>query len=160
MQAVPAGTFVEAMADLRELYQQIILEHNKSPRNFKKLEAPAREVEAYNPLCGDHYWLYAAVDDGQIADVGFQGAGCAISKSSASVMSQAVKGKSVEEFEELFNGFRAMVTGDAEADVEKLGKLAAFEGVKEHPSRVKCAILAWHALNSALHGEAEPVKTE
>lgn len=148
------------MSNLRDLYQEIILEHNKSPRNFKKLEN-AREVEGFNPLCGDHYWLYVKMNGETIDEVAFQGSGCAISKSSASVMTQAIKGKTVAEAEELFHGFRQMVTGELKGDdVGKLGKLAAFQGVSEHPSRVKCAILAWHALNSAIHGESEPVKTE
>ena len=149
------------MSDLRELYQEIILEHNKSPRNFRKIENPDREVEGYNPLCGDHYTIYVNVEGDNITDVSFQGSGCAISKSSASVMTQALKGKKIADAEELFKGFRQMVTGEAgDADPERLGKLAAFSGVKEHPSRVKCAILAWHALNNALHGEDKPASTE
>ena len=149
------------MTDLRDLYQEIILEHNKSPRNFKKIENADREVEGYNPLCGDHYTIYVSFDGDQIRDIGFQGSGCAISKASASVMSQVLKGKKVAEAEATFNDFRHMVTGDAaSADPEKLGKLAAFAGVAEHPSRVKCAILAWHALNNALHGEKDTASTE
>ena len=149
------------MSDLRELYQQIILEHNKSPRNFRRLENADREVEGYNPLCGDHYTIFLKLDDDRVSDVTFQGSGCAISKASASVMSQMLKGKSVAEAEETFQTFRSMVTGENKSpDVEKLGKLAAFAGVAEHPSRVKCAILAWHALNNGLHGETEAATTE
>jgi nitrogen fixation NifU-like protein len=148
------------MTDLRDLYQEIILEHNKSPRNFKKIENADREVEGYNPLCGDHYTLYVKLDGETISDIGFQGAGCAISKASASVMSQVLKGKSVAEAETAFNDFRNMVTGGTIDEADKLGKLAAFAGVAEHPSRVKCAILAWHALNNALHGEKKVASTE
>ena len=149
------------MSDLSDLYQEIILEHNKSPRNFKKIENADREVEGYNPLCGDHYTLYVNLDGDTISDIGFQGAGCAISKASASVMSQVLKGKKVSEAEATFNEFRQMVTGEGKADsFDQHGKLAAFAGVSEHPSRVKCAILAWHALNNALHGEKKVASTE
>jgi nitrogen fixation NifU-like protein len=140
-------------SDLRELYQEIILDHNRNPRNFKKLEKADRSAEGYNPLCGDHYTFYFMFDGDRIKDVGFEGAGCAISKASASVMSSMVKGKTKEEAEELFRNFRAMVTGETHPDPDKLGKLAAFSGVSEFPSRVKCAILAWHTMSSALHGE-------
>jgi nitrogen fixation protein NifU and related proteins len=147
--------------DLRDLYQEMILDHNRNPRNFRKPEDANRSAEGYNPLCGDHYTIYMKTDGGQIDDLAFQGKGCAISKASASVMSSMLKGKSAVEADELFDRFRAMVTGEASAaDQEALGKLAVFGGVAEHPSRVKCAILAWHAMRSALHGENEPVSTE
>ncbi|HVT03573.1 MAG TPA: SUF system NifU family Fe-S cluster assembly protein [Thermoanaerobaculia bacterium] len=151
------------MSDLRELYQEIILDHNKSPRNFKKLPEASRAAEGYNPLCGDHYHLYVDLDGETIRDIGFEGSGCAISKASASVMTQLVKGKKKEEAEKMFHDFRAMVTGEVQTDeaAERLGaKLAAFSGVCEFPSRVKCAILAWHTLSSALNGEDRPVSTE
>ncbi len=141
------------MNDLRDLYQEIILDHNKNPRNFKKLENPDREAEGYNPLCGDHYWFYVKLDGEKIVDVGFHGAGCAISKSSASVMTSLAKGTTKEEFEVVFQMFRSMITGESKFDEETLGKLAAFQGVCEHPSRVKCAVLPWHTLHGALHGE-------
>ncbi len=140
--------------DLRELYQEMILDHNKNPRNFGKLEKADRSAEGYNPLCGDHYWFHIRLDGDTIVEVRFEGAGCAISKSSASVMTTMVKGKSREEVEEIFLRFRAMITGEAKAD-ESLGKLAAFSGVCEHPSRVKCAILPWHTMHSALQGDTK-----
>ncbi len=143
------------MSDLRELYQEIILDHNKNPRNFRKLEPADRAAEGYNPLCGDHYWFYVRLDGDKIADVGFDGSGCAISKSSASVMTSLVKGKPVAEFRRLFTLFRSMITGEEKPDEASLGKLAAFSGVCEHPSRVKCAILPWHTLNSALDGDTK-----
>jgi nitrogen fixation protein NifU and related proteins len=143
------------MSDLRELYQEVILDHNKTPRNFRKLDPSTHSAEGYNPLCGDHYTLYLVLDGDRIIEIGFQGTGCAISKASTSVMSTIVKGKTREEAEELFRGFRAMVTGEAKPDPDKLGKLAAFSGVCEFPTRVKCAILPWHTLSSALHGETE-----
>jgi nitrogen fixation NifU-like protein len=149
------------MADLAELYQSIIIDHNKTPRNKKAIEGASRVAAGDNPLCGDRITLYVALDGDTITDVGFQGSGCAISQASASLMTGAVKGKSVAEAEKLFHGFHDMVTGVAAGDKAVLGKLAAFEGVKQYPSRVKCANLAWHTLHAALTEKtAEPVSTE
>lgn len=140
------------MADLSELYQQVIIEHNRSPRNFKHLPDANRHAHGDNPLCGDKIDLFVKVDGDVIADVGFQGKGCAISQASASLMTGAVKGKPVAEAERLFHAFHAMVTSDPTqpADTSALGKLAAFGGVKQFPARVKCANLAWHTLHAAL----------
>ena len=148
------------MADLAELYQQIIIDHNKTPRNKKAIPGASRVAAGDNPLCGDKITLYVALDGDTITDVGFQGSGCAISQASASLMTGAVKGKRVAEAESLFQGFHAMVTGAAAGDKALLGKLAAFEGVKQYPSRVKCANLAWHTLHAALSNAAAPVSTE
>jgi nitrogen fixation NifU-like protein len=149
------------MSELRELYQQVILDHNKNPRNFKELPAATAKVEGYNPLCGDHYTLYVEVDGETIRDVGFTGSGCAISKASASVMSATVKGKTKAEADRLFDTFQKLVTGHAgELDAAELGRLAAFSGVSEFPARVKCATLAWHTLRTALQGSGEKVSTE
>jgi len=150
------------MSALNELYQQVILDHNKSPRNFRKMDDATRKVEGYNPLCGDHYTVYVKLDGEKIADVSFQGAGCAISKASASVMTSMVKSKSIDEAEELFRQFHRLVKGESkgDADVEQLGRLAAFAGVSEFPARVKCASLAWHTLHTALKSEDATVSTE
>src|SRR5260370_30094130 len=149
------------MSDLRELYQQVILDHNKNPRNFRELPNASRRVEGYNPLCGDHYTVYVDVDGNVIRDIGFTGSGCAISKASASVMSSTVKGKTVEEAERLFDTFHRLVTGEGgELDADELGRLAAFSGVSEFPARVKCASLPWHTLHPALDGEEQVVTTE
>lgn len=149
------------MSDLRELYQQVILDHNKNPRNFHEMADATTHVDGYNPLCGDHYTVYLKTDGGKISDVSFTGNGCAISKASASVMSSTVKGKSKEEAEHLFETFHRLVTGDSsELSAADLGRLAAFSGVSEFPARVKCATLAWHTLRSALEGGAEKVSTE
>lgn len=151
------------MSDLRELYQQVILDHSRKPRNFKKLENANRSAEGYNPLCGDQLTVYLSVDDdGQIVDISFEGSGCAISKASASLMTQVVKGKSRAEAEALFERFRAMVTREhgVEVDEEAVGRLAVLAGVREFPVRVKCATLAWHTLHAALRNEDEPVSTE
>lgn len=149
------------MSDLRELYQQVILDHNRSPRNYKELQEATATVEGYNPLCGDHYTIYLQLDGDVIRDVGFTGSGCAISKASASVMSSTVKGKTSAEADQLFDKFHKLVTGNAgELDAADLGRLAAFSGVSEFPARVKCATLAWHTLRSALHGEGQTVSTE
>jgi nitrogen fixation NifU-like protein len=148
------------MADLRELYQDVILEHSKKPRNFRALQAANRTAEGFNPLCGDHFTIYLDVEGGRIRDIGFQGSGCAISKASASMMTQALKGKSTEEAATLFEKFHDVVTGANTAEAEALGKLAAFAGVSEFPVRVKCATLAWHALKAALQGEQQAVSTE
>lgn len=149
--------------DLRSLYQEIILDHNKNPRNFRVLEGADRVVEAYNPLCGDHYTIYLSLDGDMIREITFQGSGCAISKSSASVMSAMMKGRSRQEAEEWFSRFHHLVTKGLEPgeDPESYGKLAAFSGVSEFPARVKCAILAWHTMKSALQPEApKTVSTE
>jgi nitrogen fixation NifU-like protein len=149
------------MSDLRELYQQVILDHNKNPRNFREMGDATRRVDGYNPLCGDHYTVYVKVAGDQIDEVSFTGSGCAISKASASVMSSTVKGKSKEEAERLFETFHRLVTGDASGlSAADLGRLAAFSGVSEFPARVKCATLAWHTLKSALEGSDEKVSTE
>jgi nitrogen fixation NifU-like protein len=151
------------MDDLRELYQATILEHNKQPRNFAKLPDATHEADGHNPLCGDALTLYAKLDAaGRLAAVSFQGSGCAISKASASLMTEHVKGKTRSEVEADFARFHALVTAPpgAAAPTEGLGKLAVFSGVREYPVRVKCATLAWHALRAALEGRGETVKTE
>jgi len=149
------------MSDLRELYQQVILDHNKNPRNFGEMADADARVDGYNPLCGDHYTIFLKTDGDRIAEVSFTGSGCAISKASASVMSSTVKGKSREEAERLFQTFHRLVTGDASGlSAADLGRLAAFSGVSEFPARVKCATLAWHTLRSALEGGEERVSTE
>ena len=145
---------------LRELYQEVILEHSKKPRNFHALESANHKAEGYNPLCGDHFTVYLDVKDGAIHDIGFQGSGCAISKASASMMTQTLKGKTEAEAEALFTRFHDLVTGHTGGDGQDLGKLAVFAGVSEFPLRVKCATLAWHALRAALHGDQEAISTE
>jgi len=146
------------MSELRELYQEVILEHSKHPRNYRALDAANHKAEGFNPLCGDHFTVYVDVQNGAIHDIAFQGAGCAISKASASMMTQSLKGKSQIEAEEIFTKFHDLVTGNGTGD--EMGKLAAFSGVSEFPLRVKCATLAWHALRAALRGEKEAVSTE
>ncbi len=150
------------MSDLRELYQSVILDHNKRPRNFGPLEGANRSVDGFNPLCGDKVTVYANVQDGVVKGVSFEGSGCAISTASASLMTQRVKGMSIADFEKLFAGFHRMVTAEPSADVDapSLGKLAVLGGVREFPMRVKCATLAWHALRSALTDSGEAVTTE
>jgi len=149
------------MSELRSLYQEIILEHNKKPRNFGKMAGANRTLEGYNPLCGDHYTLYLKIEDDKIIDIAFEGAGCAISKTSASVMTTLVKGKTREEAQKMFDTFHKLVTGEStDVSFESLGKLAAFAGVSEFPARVKCASLAWHTMNSALDAKTEAVSTE
>ena len=150
------------MADLRELYQQTIVEHNRSPRNFRALAGADRVAEGYNPLCGDRISLHVKLAGDVIEDVAFQGSGCAISRASASLMTTAVKGRSVAEAQELFRAFHAMVTSrpDAVPDTNALGKLAAFAGVRAFPARVKCASLSWHTLRAALDGRDAPVSTD
>jgi nitrogen fixation NifU-like protein len=149
------------MSELSELYQQVILDHNKKPRNFHKLENANRSAEGYNPLCGDHLNVYLHVEDDQVKDVSFEGSGCAISKASASMMTQAVKGKSKQEAEALFNEFHRMATGelDEENEPNNLGKLTIFAGVRDFPARVKCATLSWHTMHAALN-EQQKVSTE
>lgn len=150
------------MSDLRELYQEVILDHNKQPRNYGRLAEGARRAEGHNPLCGDQIVVYLKLNDDVIEDARFEGAGCAISKASASMMTEAVKGHTVREIERLFRGFHQMVTAEPGMlpDVEKLGKLAAFSGVCEFPARVKCASLAWHTLRAAIEEAKTPVCTE
>jgi nitrogen fixation protein NifU and related proteins len=145
--------------ELRDLYQEVILEHSKKPRNYGLLESANHKAEGYNPLCGDHYTIFLNLEDGKISDIAFQGAGCAISKASASMMTQAVKGKSPADAEALFTRFHDLVTGQG-GDADSLGKLAVFAGVSEYPLRVKCATLAWHAMRAALKGEEQAVSTE
>ena len=148
--------------ELKELYQQVILDHNKNPRNFKKIENANHFAEGYNPLCGDRLNIYVELEGGRIKDISFQGSGCAISKASASLMSSIVKGLPVEEAEKLFEKFHAVITGKItdEENIEELGKLAVFAGVKEFPSRVKCASLAWHTMIAAFKQEDKSVSTE
>jgi nitrogen fixation protein NifU and related proteins len=149
------------MSDLRELYQEVILDHHKRPRNFGPLQEANRHAEGQNPLCGDHLSVQVDVEGGIIKNVAFEGAGCAISRASASLMTDAVKGKRVEEAERMFEEFHQMVTSGVEVAVEEsLGKLAVFCGVREFPSRVKCASLAWHTLHAALEAKSEPASTE
>jgi nitrogen fixation NifU-like protein len=150
------------MADLRELYQEVILDHNKRPRNFRMIESPTRIAKGHNPLCGDRLTLYVNIDGDRIADVAFEGSGCAISKASASLMTEAVKGKTVAEAEALFERFHDLVTSppDEPATTNGLGKLAVFAGVREYPARVKCASLAWHTMKNAVEDRSEVAKTE
>jgi len=149
------------MQELRELYQSMILDHNRKPRNFARPAGANRQAHGHNPLCGDKLLVFAELDDGVLRDVGFQGSGCAISKASASLMTEAVKGKTLAEVERLFEGFHRVVTSDARApvDVSAIGKLEVLAGVREFPMRVKCATLAWHTLRAALHGD-ESASTE
>ena len=148
------------MSDLRELYQDVILEHSKAPRNYRELPQANRKAEGYNPLCGDHFTLYVHMDGEAIRDISFQGSGCAISKASASMLTQVLKGKTREEAQELFTKFHDLVTGHGDGNQPDLGKLAVFSGVCEFPVRVKCATLAWHTLQAALEGKQEAISTE
>jgi len=149
-------------AELRELYQTTILDHNKKPRNFRRPEDANHQADGVNPLCGDQVTVFLTIADGAVKDVGFQGSGCAISKSAASLMTEAVKGKTLEEAQALFERFQGLVTSDprVEPDLTELGKLAVFAGVREFPVRVKCATLPWHTLHAAIEGRETPVKTE
>jgi nitrogen fixation NifU-like protein len=148
------------MSELRDLYQEIILDHNRRPRNFGPLPGATRQAEGHNPLCGDRVTVWLDLEDGRIRDLSFEGAGCAISTASASLMTEALKGLGVEEARGLFHGFHELVTHGEEAGGPDLGKLAVFSGVREYPMRVKCATLAWHALIAALDGKDLPVTTE
>ena len=148
------------MSELSELYQQVILDHNKKPRNFRKPEVFNRSAQGHNPLCGDQLTVYLQLEDGTVADVAFQGSGCAISKAAASMMTQALKGKTTDETTRLFREFHQMVTGESDNDVgESLGNLRIFAGVREFPVRVKCATLPWHTYKAALENQ-EDVSTE
>lgn len=149
------------MSELSELYQQVILDHNKKPRNFRKLETANHTAEGYNPLCGDQLTIYVNLAGDAVQEISFEGSGCAISKAAASMMTQAVKGKSKEQAEELFREFHSMVTGelDEETDENRLGNLKIFAGVRDFPVRVKCATLPWHTMHAALNNE-EHASTE
>jgi nitrogen fixation protein NifU and related proteins len=147
------------MSDLSDLYQEVILDHNRRPRTFRVLENATHHAEGYNPLCGDRLDLFLKVDGDVIADVGFQGSGCAISKASASLMTDSLKGRAVADARALFDRFHRMVTTPPDVDVEDLGKLSVFAGVREFPVRVKCASLAWHTLKAALE-RSERTTTE
>jgi nitrogen fixation protein NifU and related proteins len=149
------------MSDLRELYQEVILDHNKNPRNFKALDDATNHADGYNPLCGDKLAVWVKVKEGVVEDVAFKGTGCAISMASASMMTQTIKGKSVADARKLFEAFHDLVTGKETAvDAAEIGKLEVFSGVSEFPVRVKCATLAWHTLNAAVDGKQDTVSTE
>ena len=150
------------MSDLRELYQELIIDHNKRPRNFRVLETANHTSEGYNPLCGDKVTVFLELEHDRVKNVSFQGSGCAISTASASVMTESVKGKTLAQVETLFNVFHQLVTGKAPngGETPELGKLAVFSGVSEFPVRVKCATLAWHTLHAALQDQGETVSTE
>ena len=150
------------MSDLRELYQELIIDHSKRPRNFKVLETANRKLEGYNPLCGDKITLFLELEHDRVKNVSFQGSGCAISTASASVLTESIKGKTLAEVQALFEVFHQMVIGKppAAGNAPELGKLAVFSGVSEFPARVKCAALAWHTLHAALQGTGETVSTE
>jgi nitrogen fixation protein NifU and related proteins len=145
---------------LRDLYQEVILDHNRRPRNFGPLPEANRQAEGYNPLCGDRVTVFLDVEDDRIRDVRFEGAGCAISTASASLMTEALKGLSVEEARSLFHDFHELVTTGAGEGAPELGKLAVFSGVREFPMRVKCATLAWHTVLAAVEGKGQPISTE
>ncbi|MFN2516634.1 MAG: Fe-S cluster assembly sulfur transfer protein SufU [Pyrinomonadaceae bacterium] len=158
------------MSELSELYQQVILDHNKKPRNFRKLETANHSAEGFNPLCGDQLTVYLNLEDDSVKEISFEGSGCAISKAAASMMTQAVKGKSKQQAEQLFSEFHGMVTGDMDDDdtdedtdedkeAGRLGNLRVFAGVREFPVRVKCATLAWHTMHAALNNQ-ETISTE
>jgi nitrogen fixation protein NifU and related proteins len=145
--------------DLNDLYQQVILDHSKSPRNFHKMDGANRTAEGNNPLCGDQVTVYLKLEEDRIQDISFIGQGCAISKAAASMMTDFLKGKTVAEAQAVFDKFQQMVT-TGRKDAEELGKLAVFANVHKFPLRVKCAVLAWHAMSASLAGKAEPVSTE
>ena len=149
------------MSDLRELYQEVILDHNRHPRNYRELNGADRQADGHNPLCGDRLAVYVNLEGEVIADVSFLGSGCAISKASASLMTDAIKGKTLDEARALFERFHQMVTDqDADVDLDALGKLAVLSGVRDYPTRVKCASLAWHTLRAACDDDHEVVTTE
>ncbi len=149
------------MSELSDLYQEVILDHNRRPHNFRAIESPSAKQEGFNPLCGDRLTLYLSLEGEVIKDVAFQGSGCAISKASASLMTDALKGRTVAEARELFEQFHAMITSDPESDAPDLGKLSVFAGVREFPTRIKCASLAWHTMKAAVAHEGDaPVSTE
>lgn len=154
---------MSAMSELRDLYQEVILDHNKRPRNFGSLPDATREADGYNPLCGDKVRVYLKLDDGRVEDVRFEGEGCAISTASASLMTDVIKGKNLGEIATLFESFHELLTGDPSVAAKagpELGKLAVMEGVRAYPMRVKCATLVWHTLQAALEEREAPVSTE
>jgi nitrogen fixation NifU-like protein len=147
--------------ELRELYQEVIFDHNRNPRNFRVMENADREVEGFNPLCGDRLTLFLKMEGDEITDVSFQGSGCAISTASVSLMTEIIKGKTEAEADALFKKFHEMTTGkDENIDLEAIGKLAVLAGVREYPARVKCATLAWHTLDAALKNQEKSISTE
>lgn len=146
-------------ADLRDLYQELILDHSKRPRNFREIRS-SRRAEGYNPLCGDKVTIYVAMDGDRICDISFQGSGCAISTASASLLTESLKGKTRSEVEKMFRAFHNLLTKEPGGDEADLGKLEVFSGVREYPVRVKCATLSWHTLRAALEGSAGAVSTE
>jgi len=147
--------------DLRDLYQEVIFDHNRNPRNFRVMENPDRQVDGFNPLCGDKLTLFLKLDGELICDASFQGSGCAISTASVSLMTEIIKGKSQTEAQALFHTFHEMTTGKEEAiQLEAVGKLAVLAGVREYPARVKCATLAWHTLDAALKNQQQAISTE
>lgn len=147
--------------ELRDLYQEVVFDHNRNPRNFRVIEDATRKIEGFNPLCGDRITLYVKLAGDRIEDVSFQGSGCAISTASASLLTELVRGRTVEEAHHLFDVFHRITTGrDESASLEELGKLAVLAGVRAYPARVKCATLAWHSLDAALKNEGEMVSTE
>ena len=149
------------MSDVNDLYQEVILDHNRRPHNFRVIDAPSAKQEGFNPLCGDRLTLYLTLDGDVITDVAFQGTGCAISKASASLMTDAIKGKTVPEARDLFEQFHAMITSDTDTEAADLGKLSVLAGVREFPTRIKCASLAWHTMKAAVAHETDaPVSTE
>ncbi len=149
------------MSELRDLYQDVILEHSKAPRNYRELPAANHKAEGFNPLCGDRFTIYVTTEGDSIRDITFQGSGCAISKASASMMTQSLKGKSTAEASKIFERFHNLVTGQQSSNGDaELGKLTVFSGVCEFPVRVKCATLAWHTLQAALEDKQEPISTE
>ena len=148
------------MFDIKDLYQEIIVDHNRNPRNFGIIDNADKIIEGFNPLCGDKLKLYLKTEGQNIADISFDGSGCAISVASASLMTDAMKGKSINDAELLFNSFHEFITNETGADEKSLGKLAVLAGVKDFPARVKCATLCWHTLHSAITGDKETVSTE
>ena len=150
------------MSDLRELYEEVIIDHKKNPRNFREMENATTKIDGFNPLCGDKLTLFLKLDGDVITDISFTGAGCAISTASASLMTEALMGKTIAQAETLFENFHILVTDetDFEEKVAEVGKLAVLSGVRQYPSRVKCATLSWHTLNAALHGDSDAVTTE
>jgi nitrogen fixation NifU-like protein len=148
------------MSDLKQLYQEVILDHNRNPRNCYVMDCANRSADGHNPLCGDIVKVYLRINDGIIDEISFQGAGCAICTASTSLMTESVKGKTVDEAKDMFDGFHNMLTGVAEEQGVDLGKLMVFEGVREYPVRVKCATLAWHTLHAAMDESNESVTTE